>query len=133
MQTNKITVYTALDGTKYYGVESKGEAQDHDDELLKKLKLAKYDSKVGVLLIDSYPIFSGKYADIDDYWEEVNETEWIGDKWNTFIEEFGEIATCPSDFEDFTELANMISDVVDLLGGIENIHKILDIVKKHYK
>jgi uncharacterized protein Yka (UPF0111/DUF47 family) len=133
MQTNKITVYTALDGKKYYGVESKGEAQDHDDELSRDLKLAKFDSNVGVLLLDDYPVFSGKYGDVEAYWEEINETDLIGDKWNTFIGELEEIAICPGDLEDFTELSNMLSDVVYLLGGMENIQKILDIVKKHHK
>lgn len=133
MQTNKITVYTTLDGRKYYGVESKGEAQDHDNELSRDLKLAKFDSNVGVLLLDDYPVFSGKYGDVEAYWENVNESDFVGEMWNLFIKELDEIAICPRDLEDFTELSNMLSDVVDLLGGMENIQKILDIVKKHHK
>ena len=133
MQTNKVTVYTTLDGKKFYGAENKTIAASHDHDLQNDLKSAKYDSAVGQILIDGYPVFSGKYKDLEEYNILVNEDPDVGEKWKKFMDGLEESVTCPNDLEDFTNFADMISDVVDEIGGMKNVQKILDVVNKHYK
>jgi len=130
MNTNKVTVFTTIDGEKFYGADSRKEAEEHEKALLEGVKTAKYDSLVGRVILDGYPIFSGKYNDITEYWETVNEGHWA-DRWNMFIKEFGDHATCPNDIEDFPEFADMIHDLIEVCGGIEEIQEIYRLAKKY--
>ena len=83
MQTNKVTVYTTLDGKKFYGAENKIMAERHDHDLKNDLESAKYDSAIGQIVIDDYPVFSGKYKDLDEYNILINEDPDLGEKWKT--------------------------------------------------
>jgi hypothetical protein len=131
MNTNKVTVFTTVDGRKFYGSDSRKEAENHEKELVANVKRAIYDSKVGRVILDGYPIFSGKYKDVDAYWETVKKEERWVDRWNMFIKEFDEHATCPDDLQDFSEFADMIHDLIEVCGGIEEVKEIHRLAQKY--
>ena len=131
MNTNKVTVFTTLDGKKFYGADSRREAESHEKALVDNVKKDMYESAVGRVIIDGYTIFSGKYKDVDAYWETVNEEGRWTDKWNMFIKEFGGHATCPDDLEDFSQLADMIHDLIEVCGGIEEVKEIYRLAQKY--
>ena len=130
MKTNKVTQYTTRDGEKFFGVKSFNEALEHDKKCTDKYMKTLYEHAVGKLLMkEDYPSFSGKYKDIEEFWDTVNHDDKFGDKWGALMSKFSSITICPDDLDDFTELGDMIAEVVDLFGGIEVIELIIGFSK----
>jgi hypothetical protein len=129
MIKSKIVQFTTTDGRKFYGADSKSEATEHEKDCKNKFDKAVYESTVGRLLIKDWPEFDGKFTSIEEFWSHVN-FDICDNKWNKFIKGFSQAAVCPDDLEEFGDVAEMITDVVDYLGGIDNITKILEATKK---
>jgi hypothetical protein len=133
MNKTKVTLFTTIDGRKFYGADSKKEAEEHEKKLKLSREEAVIESEMGQLLIGKkYPVFSGKYEDVDDYWEDVNENV-DENGWKKFVRGLESVTICPSEIETFETLGSMITDVVDELGGIEKVQEIMDMYKKHLK
>ena len=127
MKTVKITKYVTSDGKEFIGSASKGIAQDHEKFLQSNFK--DYDHELNIAkILGEEVIFSD--------WElkEIMDGSMdIESDFHELMDRLFASALCSTDIETFREMADMIRNVIDDLGGITVVRNLYGYANKNLK
>ena len=121
----KITKYITSDGKEFVGGERRKDAADHEKFIQNRLKEHQDELKIAKILGEE---------DLFSEWEahEIMNGEMdVEADFNDVMNRLFKFALCANDIENFREMAAMLRNVIDDLGGFPVIKKLYEYARQN--